>query len=152
MAMGRAVTPLSLFSSCFISARSPLPLPFFAVRCAQPVVRLYECALFFSLAGSVGTSSDGAPPAECVCLVGVQTGGSFREVPVPCVFYVKGSRPLPREVLQCGRSSSSARSCRCNRHGEVDRPRRGMTGGTKSRFGIYRHYPLPASQSARHKA
>ena len=28
----------------------------------------------------------------------------------PCVFYVKGTRPLPREVLQCGRSSARAQA------------------------------------------
>ena len=27
-----------------------------------------------------------------------------------CVFYVKGSRPLPREVLQCGRSPARAQA------------------------------------------
>ena len=27
-----------------------------------------------------------------------------------CVFYVKRSRPLPREVLQCGRSSARAQA------------------------------------------
>ena len=27
-----------------------------------------------------------------------------------CVFYVKGSRPLPRKVLQCGRSPARAQA------------------------------------------
>ena len=33
-----------------------------------------------------------------------------REEHEKCVFYVKGTRPLPREVLQCGRSSARAQA------------------------------------------
>ena len=33
-------------------------------------------------------------------------GGTVKK----CVFYVKGSRPLPREVLQCGRSPARAQA------------------------------------------